>query len=409
MRKRSVRYKLLALVSAGLLAGAVGGSYAAFSSSASSSGNTFSAAASFASCTGTSPSWVTGVEHGLASTSGGGLFDFLQAGTADSSVKRSGAYSLRLTSSSGAYASKWAVGSTVVMRFALRFASLPSGNVSALASTYASAGSNLMLGYRASDQKLTLSYGGVSPVASSMTMSAGTWYVIDMKAELGSDPRTGEWRVDGVAQPSVSRAEAAASNYLAILGSATSSDVFTVNVDDIVVSPTAGDYPLGNGRVLGLRPNAVDTHNNPGNFGNETGGAIDSTTWNRLDEDPLTGSTNDGVYQGTASGTSYLGFGFEDTTKSCIRGVSAIFAYLSSGTNSNNGSMRIRDGSTERTVFSGDMSETTFQYKSAVISPASAPWTQTAVNGLIARVGYSTDVSPIPYWESVMLEYETTD
>ena len=55
-------------------------------------------------------------------------------------------------------------------------------------------------------------------------------------------------------------------------------------------------------------------------------------------------------------------------------------------------------------VFSGDMSQTALQYKSTVVTPGAGIWSQAAVNGLVARVGYSTDSSPNPYWDSIVLE-----
>ena len=409
MRRGSHRH-ILVLVALGVAVGASAGSYAAFSNSTGSSGNTFSAAATFASCTGISPTWVTGVEHGVLSTSGGGLFDYEQSATVDSSVKRTGAYSLRIHSPAGtsAYAAKLSGGSTLVMRFALRFASLPAGDVSSLASTYATAGSNLVLGYRASDQRLTLGFTGGSPVAGSTAVTAGTWYVIDMKAELGSNPRTGEWQVDGTAQPGVSSTEAAGGNFLAAFGTLAGTDVFTVNIDDVVASASAADYPIGNGAVRALSPNGVDTHNNPGNFANDAGGSIGATAWSRLDEIPMD-STADGVEQTSSSGTSYLGFAFADPAQSCVRAVSGVMAYraMSGGGGANSGRTDILDGTTERTIYNGDMRGTDLQYRSAVISPTDPEWTQAAVSGLIARLGHSTDVNPVPRWESLLLEYES--
>ena len=91
-------------------------------------------------------------------------------------------------------------------------------------------------------------------------------------------------------------------------------------------------------------------------------------------------------------------------TVTCIREVSAVLAYHAAGTSADNGKTSIFDGPTETVVFSGDMSQTALQYKSAVVTPAAAPWNQAAVNGLVARVGYSTDSSPNPYWDSIVLE-----
>jgi hypothetical protein len=402
--------KLTLLVALGALAGTTGGSYAAFSNSTSSAGNTFSAAASFASCTSTNPTWVTGMEHGVVSTAGGGLFDYQQLASADSAVKRTGGYSLRLDSIAGtaAYAGKLMGGSDMVLRFALRFPTLPTADVALLASTYVSAGNNLQLGYRASDQKLTLSFGGTNLVASNSPITAGNWHVIDMRASLGANPRTGDWRINGSAQPSTSSAEAAAGNFLVLLGSFVAADVYTAHYDDILASGTGGDYPLGDGRVRALSPNAVDTHNNPANFEDDTGGAIGATSWNRLDEIPMS-STGDSVRQRTASGASYLGFGFANPAQTCVRAVSAVLAYRSASGASNSAKTSIFDGGVERTVFSGDMGGNSLMYKSTVVAPDISPWTKGAVDNLIARVGYATDANPNPYWESLLLEYETPD
>lgn len=404
------RAVLLAIL--GLVVGTSAATWAAFSASTSTPANSFSAAASFITCSTLNPTWVTGVEHGVVSTSGGGLFDYVQNATADSTVRRTGSYSLRITSPSGStgYAGKLSGGNVLVMRFAMRFASLPPGDVSSFAGTYVSAGSNLMLGYRASDQRLTLSYGGTSPAASSMTVSAGTWYVVELRAQLGSNPRTGDWRVDGVAQPSVSSAEAPTTNTIAAFGSIVGSDVFTVNLDDIVASSAASDYPMGDGRVHALRPDGIAAHDTPGNFRHEDGTQINANSWQRLRDVPMS-STADSVQQRTTGATSYLGFTFENPAHDCVRAVSGVKAYraTSGGGGVNVGRTDILDGSTARTIFGGDMSGTALQYKSSVISPAAADWTKAAVDGLITRLGYSTDVNPVPSWEALMLEYETLD
>ena len=56
------------------------------------------------------------------------------------------------------------------------------------------------------------------------------------------------------------------------------------------------------------------------------------------------------------------------------------------------------------------MSQTALQYKSAVVKPAdSSSWTPSAVNGLLARVRYSTHSTPNPYWDAIVLEAAVTD
>jgi hypothetical protein len=55
-------------------------------------------------------------------------------------------------------------------------------------------------------------------------------------------------------------------------------------------------------------------------------------------------------------------------------------------------------------MLNGNMGGTALQYTSVIATPATAPWSQTSVNGLLARVGYSTDTNPNPYWDGIVLE-----
>ena len=101
------------------------------------------------------------------------------------------------------------------------------------------------------------------------------------------------------------------------------------------------------------------------------------------------------VRQQANNAGSYVEFGLQATTETCIRDVSAVLAYHAAATAADNGKTSIFDGASETVVFGGDMSQTGLQYKSAVVTPAAASWNQTAVNGLVARVGYSTDSARI--------------
>ena len=152
-----------------------------------------------------------------------------------------------------------------------------------------------------------------------------------------------------------------------------------------------------------LAPESMGTASGAGSFRNDDGTAIDSNSWQRLDDVPMT-STADYVRQQANSGTSYVEFGLQDTPETCIREVSVVLAYHAAAKAADNGKTSIFEGATETVVFTGDMSQTTLQYKTAVVTPAAVTWNQAAVNGLVARVGYSTDSSPNPYWDSIMLE-----
>ncbi|MDP9336137.1 MAG: hypothetical protein M3Q30_22895, partial [Actinomycetota bacterium] len=59
-------------------------------------------------------------------------------------------------------------------------------------------------------------------------------------------------------------------------------------------------------------------------------------------------------------------------------------------------------------VYSGGMSGTTTnQYLIVAVAPPTATtWSPTELNGLVMRIGYSTDASPTPQWHALAIEYE---
>ena len=355
-------------------------------------------------CSRSSAVWLTGMEHGVVSTAGGGIFSTLTGTpTADGAVFRNGAYSLRINDVSAASTVRalrsFTASNVVVTRFAIRLSSLP-GVTSNLA--YIDSGTDLVFRYNAASQRFQLTL-GASTVMSATTVSAATWYVIDLRYDLSANPHLGDWRVDGVAQTQVSRAAAATTANGFGMGATANASVYTANYDDILVADQPSAYPVGNGRVVRLVPDSMGTSSGATNFSNDDGTAINATSWQRLDEVPMT-SIADYVRQQANSGTSYVEFGFQNTAETCIHELSAVLAYHAAGTAADNGKTSIFDGATGTVVFSGDMSQTALQYKRAVVTPAASPWTQAAVNGLVARVGYSTDSNPNPYWDAIVLE-----
>jgi hypothetical protein len=386
----------------GLVVVATGLTYAAFSSSTSNPPSSFSAAATF--CTRTSAVWLTGFESGAVSAAGGGLFTTLTGTpTADAATVRNGGYSLRIAdaaagSTVGALKTFTAT-NVVVARFAIRLSALPTVSSSLV---YVDSATDLVFGYDQPAQKFSLTL-GTSTATSASTVGAGTWYVIDLRYDLRANPNLGDWRVDGVAQTQVTRAAAASTATGFGLGATTNPSIYTANYDDVLVANQAKAYPVGNGKVVRLIPDGVGTHDTPGDFRDNDNTAVDAASWQRIDDVPMTGTT-DYVLQLSNSATSYLEFTFADTTETCIREVSALVAYRSATATANTGKTSIFAGGTESVVYSGDMSETTNTYQSAIVTPAAAPWTQAAVNALVTRVGYASDANPDPYWDALMLE-----
>jgi hypothetical protein len=362
-----------------------------------------------AACPTLSPVVVTGFEHGTVSAAGGGIFSAVSGSgvSADATVTRTGNYSLKVVDGSGASSAAIAVGSgAAVARIDIRLASLPSSNVTALLKLDAASGNDLQLGYQASSRRLTLRFANRPVTLASSTVAAGTWYRIDLRLVVSTNPRTADWEIDGVPQTPITQNGGTSTVSTLRLGSTVGADDFTANYDDVVVSSAGGDFPIGDGSVEGLRPDGLGTSAGPNSFRNDDATVIDGTTPQRLSDDPMT-SQAEYVAQQTVGPADYVEVTFDDTSSRCIVGVSALLSYHAAGSSANRGTTRIFDGATERTVFSGDMSVTALQYASAIVAPATAPWTKAAVNGLVARIGYSSDVNPLPYWDGLLLEIAT--
>lgn len=383
---------------------------AAFFSKAANSGSTFSTAASFATCSGgAGTDWVTGLEHnymptGVVFTSTTGV------ATPDATVARNGGYSLRVTKSAGsiAYARKAGFpinGSTHALHFGFRVAALP-----AVDTTFAvldQFSSDLLLKYKASTQKLTLQWGTDAPVEASGPLQANTWYRIEIKANTGTNPITAEWRIDGAAQTSISKAETGGAIGTIHFGTANSTDsaAWTAYYDDIVHSKSLSDYPFGDLHVSVMRPNANGTHVNPTHFQHEDSTPIDASTWTWIDDATMFGGTDEFV-QVTAGTSSYLEFQWEDPPESCVVGIQAYANSGSIGSSGNVTKMSVFDGATESVINSGSTGcGNCLAMRSVFVTPAATPWTTARVNGLVLRLGYQQDPTPQTRFGAAMLEY----
>ena len=393
-----------------------GSTFSSFSGATSNTASSFSAASSF--CQSQSIAWLTGFEHGVVSaSSGSGLFDSWNTagGTpaVDMTVTRSGNYSLKIakTGAGVSYVSNDSTAAVVVRRFAIRFQTLPAADVAELARTSTLTGSSSNISYDVASNKFKLTLSGST--LSSMTVSTGVWYVIDWRINVGVDPRVADWRINGVAQTSVSKAGDGASTVDRIrLGSNIAADAFTAYYDDAAFSTTSADYPLPDGRILGLSPNSVSSVTDPSSrIQTDTSVAVTAggSAWQRLDDVPLT-SLTDYIKQTAVDTAAIARLGFTDTSRNaCVDAVYAVVDVHSSGTTANSAQTNILDGATSRSVYNGDMSPAAaHEYHGALITPATGTWTATKLNGLVGEVGRASSVGSLPYWDALMLEYETT-
>jgi hypothetical protein len=355
--------------------------------------------------------WLTGFEHGVVSHQGGGIFDTWNV-TPEiiPGAARSGRYGLRISASSEFEVVRRPFPATpqVVIRFYVRLPSLPA-STQQLLHLEPTSGQTAKLNFNAATGRLQAVFWG-SPQDASVAVMPGAWHRVDMRVTTNATPKTIEWQVDGVPQATVSEVDTAADLIRLQIGPGGSA-TYVCDYDDFALSHTAGDYPIGEGFVVPLRPSADGGHNAGTNVierqdGQDIGVV---TAFGLLDEVPMS-STVDHVRQVAAGAGNFAEVQFEDVGVTAIQDVIGLLAYNSSGTSANNGACVARRADGTETEIWGtpaaplDMSESVLFYKSALVARPAGGWTQPEVNALRMRMGYSTAASPIPQWQSVLFE-----
>jgi hypothetical protein len=348
------------------------------------------------------PVLIDGFEHQTLSTSGTGIWSAVSnAGqiTIDTTNKRTGTAALRVAEDgvSATWIAKSINSQVVVGSLYLRLTATPSTGSTIL--TFTGPASNPDFRVNTSGT-IRATIGGSSGVDGPNIVD-GDWHRLDFRISTNSTTYTIEWSVDGATQTTSSLSGQTATAMTTVRFGGVAASTATVWYDDVVLSHTSADHPIGAHKVLSLVPDADGTNSGAANF-TLVGG---STNWEVLDEWPADTTTY--IAQTTNSGTSYREVEFADTTETTIWGVHGYLAYFAAGTQANNGTTRIVDsgGTTLTDIFSGDMSESTLFYRSAIITAPTGGWTQTGLNGVRGRVGFSTDVSPNPRWSALMLQY----
>ncbi len=355
---------------------------------------------------------LTGFEHGRR---GFHVSTVMAQGSGVSydATARTGAYALKVAANkSNSYGwfmwSEKPVPTSATVRFALRLDQLPSANVTQLfgMDTYESPRSTLRLGYDASSQRLKLTHRSAYTNSTSTIVGgqveAGQWYVVDLKWNTSTALQTAEWALDGATQGTTTvRSYRTEALYNVYLGT-NAYDTFTARYDDLVMTGTSADYPIGDGGVHALRPNATPSASSQ--MRDDDGTAVDASSWQRLDDANALQAT-DFVKQVTASSSASARIEFADTDASCIRAVRGYGWTHDQGKGTNTARLVISDGVRETLVKDGNWSGAGSRDYSALVVPPGG-WTAEAVNGLFSRFGFSTDVSPAPLLDGVMLEYE---
>jgi len=358
------------------------------------------------------PIFITGFEHGVLSPSGGGICDSITGSPAvQNIVKRTGDYALEIGSASTEHI-QWNIPGSptyLVGRFYLQISGAPSSNAH-LAICWTANGSMFKFHLYADRRIACQVHSGTT--RNGPTLTVDTWYRIDFKMYCGDSTGIIDWQVDGNAQTQATGGITSATSF-DTLGfcdpwSAINTEVY---IDDLILSVTSGDYPFGEGQVVGLSPVAGATGSNPGSVIYDDGDVLidDSTNpaYVELDDVPMDGGTD--YIQQTGNGTdNFAEVAFADLSGAgTVNGVMGIVAYDSEATQTNHGKTVVRNSDPyDSVIYDGDMSESVRFYKSAIVTPPSGGWSQSEVNALLGRVGYSSDANPDPCWHSLMIEVD---
>ncbi len=363
------------------------------------------------------PVFLTGFEYGVATpnVNGGGLFNTITGSPGiQSTVKNTGNYALRLNPSGAIYTvfKNLASPNIVVGRLYFRYNSWP-GIDNEIVYVPVAAGVNLAIKLNVTTKKLFARFWSTSSSSDhATTLSLNTWYRLDFRFDSSTGTSKIDFKLDDVALTQFTLSQTATTFSSIALGPS-NSDTMDLFIDDVIVSTTTADYPIGPGGTEALVPTSDGTHNAGTNVIEDNAGTdIGVTTaWNKLNSIPP--SSTNYIRQATIGGTNYAEvlFGDISAVHSSILGAFGILAYTSATTTANNGSCVVSKdsfstntsihGTTSTPADMSDGSTANLFYKSALLANVID---DTTVNALKARVGYSRDVTPNPYWVDLIVE-----
>jgi hypothetical protein len=299
-------------------------------------------------------------------------------------------------------------------------------NPCVLAEFAPAAGTIVQLVYNTTTTKIGVRWGSGGTVAyQSDTTATGSYAWVDLRAIFNATTWHIDWQCEQsgvlVAQtaPADLTSQTASTWSLATLGSATS-QTMTADYDDVCLSNAAIDYPLKRHKVVLLIPDTAVSAGLNGSAGanmsaitnNATGSTLTTTGAANvpalLDEVPPNFSaTADGVAAVTAGTTDNVSIDMTTYTASGTERIDAVRLYMAgwavSATAASFG-LRGAASGVETTFVSGSTTHAAFSSTttgSATVPgwycknyPQTAGWTQTKLDSLQIRVGYSSDATP---------------
>jgi hypothetical protein len=373
------------------------------------------------------PLWLTGFEHALLSSLGGGLFDAVTALTAiNSDTPRSGSYYLRCSPSGAAVANVQTNSvngqSRPVIRFALRANTLPTSGQSGGVAVLGTA-SGLYPGIRVSSAGvLTLTNNAGTVIVTGPTLTAGVWYVVEWGLNMSANPWGYGLKVNGTLY-AATEAVAATTAATLWIGDGWPLNACVLDYDDVIVGGSndgnSNDW-FGVGRVLGLVAGVDGTHTFTTTQASEGDGTSTYITvdthdaYLMVDDAPpwsTSRSASDNIGQ-RASSANYAEIGPAATSEGGANGVRALISYSSSTTSTNNAACIARNSAGAATTLRGDWTTragynvTSNNFAGGMVTKPAAGWTADEISAVRIRFGNSNDASPVPTVQAFMLEVD---
>lgn len=286
--------------------------------------------------------------------------------------------------------------------------------------------------FKSSDSKLYAGSdnggGSISFGATGVSVTTGQWYLIDTKVNTSTNPWTVDVSVDGVACGQLTKALTGVTLTRLIIGNGAANTTSDFFIDDLIVSYTSGDFPIGAGHVVGFVPASDGTHTSttthtvkgtaasPSGGGSITSATTDAFNW--VNARPIGGGATDAtrlINAQTAASTEYVEVGIEQTTETTApRAVEVLVVDQQATTAVGDMHIKVNDNGTEtvvldRTSVAGVITDRYTTKQFATMPTGGSAWTLVRFKALKLRFGYSTDATPDQYWRGAMVEAEFTD
>ena len=250
---------------------------------------------------------------------------------------------------------------------------------------------------------------GAGSIITGPAVVADTWYVIDFRFICSGTSHTLDWAVDAAAQTQATAVQAASTVAFLTLGWNVSATA-TVRYDDVVLSVTTGDYPLGAHHVELLTVDPADTltvNTSTANFDTFSGATPTHTAWNattargNVDEvPPNLGAGQDGFSAIATATTDFVNVPMSTYTIGAGESVSGArmlaAVHADTATAATLGFRYITTGSEVLLKAATDWNQdnTAVPAWVCVMLTVADIDTQAKLDSLVMRVGYSGDASP---------------